>query len=226
MRRYPYMVLYACLFALVVLLYSISPASADVGTPFDGNPISNPSVASDGAIYRALDAAEWFWASKGVRPCHGGLIFEYDEVGLAGAAARGAVGACAVWFERGYMRMIRRMMRRRPVTALASLCYVAVHERGHNLGYIHGQAMWDAMAGTERFCRQWGARVMSLTQAALRARYASLMKRTRPQPRVRSHIGLAAIQATGAGKHGGSAKAQRRRDRQNMKRALRAGSEA
>jgi hypothetical protein len=137
MRRYPYMVLYCCLFALVVLLYSISPASAAGPT----DPISNPSVASDGAIYRALDAAEWFWASKGAKPCHGGPIFEYDEVGLDGAAARGAVGVCAVWFERGYMRMIRRMMRHRPVTALASLCYVAVHERGHNLGYVHGQVM-------------------------------------------------------------------------------------
>ena len=48
---------------------------------------------------------------------------------------------------------------------------------------------------------------------------------TPKQPKVRSQIGLAAHQATGAGKHGGTARQQRRRDRQNTKRALRAGSE-
>jgi hypothetical protein len=48
---------------------------------------------------------------------------------------------------------------------------------------------------------------------------------TPKQPKVRSFIGLAAHQATGAGKHGGSAKAQRRKDRQTTKRALRAGTE-
>jgi hypothetical protein len=53
------------------------------------------------------------------------------------------------------------------------------------------------------------------------------MKRTIPtQPKVRSFIGLAAHQATGAGKHGGSKRQQRRADRQTTKRALRAGSEA
>lgn len=52
------------------------------------------------------------------------------------------------------------------------------------------------------------------------------MKRSRyTQPKVRSLIGLAAHQATGAGKHGGSKREQRRKDRQNTKRALRAGSE-
>jgi hypothetical protein len=45
------------------------------------------------------------------------------------------------------------------------------------------------------------------------------------QPKVRSKIGLEAHQQTGAGKHGGSSRQQRRRDRQNTKRALRAGSE-
>lgn len=53
------------------------------------------------------------------------------------------------------------------------------------------------------------------------------MKRTKipQQPKVRSFIGLAAHQATGAGKHGGSSRQQHRRDRQGTKRALRAGSE-
>jgi hypothetical protein len=49
---------------------------------------------------------------------------------------------------------------------------------------------------------------------------------TPKQPKVRSHIGLAAHQQTGGGKHGGSSRQQRRRDRQSTKRALRAGSEA
>lgn len=198
----------------LAFLVAASPAAAD-------DPISNPSVASDGAIYRALDAAEWFWAAKDAKPCHGGSIFEYDETGpdAGKVAARGSVGICGVWFERGYVQRTRDLMRRHPTTALAALCYVAIHERGHNLGYVHGQEMWDAMAGAERFCRQWAARVTN-------PRYAPFMKRSRPQPNPRSRVGLAAHQATGAGKHGGSARAVRRRNRQNTKRALRAGSEA
>ncbi len=52
------------------------------------------------------------------------------------------------------------------------------------------------------------------------------MKRSIPQqPKVRSHVAVAAHFKTGAGTHGGGKRQAARKDRQNTKRALRAGSE-
>lgn len=51
------------------------------------------------------------------------------------------------------------------------------------------------------------------------------MKRKSQQPKVRSWVALAAHQQTGGGTHGGSKRRRARQDRQNTKRALRAGSE-
>jgi hypothetical protein len=52
------------------------------------------------------------------------------------------------------------------------------------------------------------------------------MKMKKPQQRkVRSHVAVSAHMRNSAGAMGGGKRAQRRADRQNTKRALRAGSE-
>ncbi len=71
-----------------------------------------------------------------------------------------------------------------------------------------------------------------MTNLTLAAVYPDRMARTKSKHpssavklarSVRSAVGLAAFQRSGSGKHGGSARAQRRRTRQAARRALRGG---
>lgn len=221
--------LLTCLFALMVLCYGAPAASAQ-------DPVKNPSVATDGLLYAATEHADGYWEGLGQPARCPAEVYDYDEVGTlaGGVAARATVGGCDVLWERAWVRGIRKALRSRDWRfrrlVLEEVCEVAVHERGHNLGLNHdaGGIMEPVGGFRVGYCIAWSVQLVPaerLARPRIRAIMGSMKKIKSPQPKVRSFIGLAAHKATGAGKHGGSSRQQRRRDRQNTKRALRAGSE-
>ena len=222
--------LLAC--ALLALAALAAPQSASAaGYMTDIRP------ATDGLLYAAVAAADDYWRAQGytLAPAE---VYTYVESERESIVARGDQPGRRVFFNRAWLARTRESLAhygtpwRRSI--LAVVCQIAVHERGHNIGLPHGGGVMAAVLRDYnipqrciQFARDNAPSVTDLTHASRAIRYAYGMKRSRDtQPKVRSHIGLAAHQATGAGKHGGSARAQRRRDRQNTKRALRAGSEA
>ena len=100
--------------------------------------IKNPQVATDGLVYAAQAAADEFWNSHGLYPCKG-TIWEYADT-RRDIVAR-ALG-CDTYYTRRFIKDTRisltlDMEIRREV--LTQICMIAIHERGHNLGFTHEQ---------------------------------------------------------------------------------------
>jgi len=120
-----------------------------------------------------------------------------------------AYGRCTVWLRPGLKPEDRRR--------------IIIHEIMHTAGWEHGELMDEECAKAQVQVSKKPANALNRRAGSGSLRGMKKIKST--QPKVRSRIGREAHQQTGAGKHGGSSRQQRRRDRQNMKRALRAGSE-
>lgn len=101
--------------------------------------ITNEAIAEDGLLYEAVKVADQFWADYDMYPCKGD-IYVYDE-GVENVVARAHVGGCDVWWSRRYVRDVRRSLAResrmQQRSVLKQLCMIAIHERGHNLGFDH-----------------------------------------------------------------------------------------
>ena len=99
-------------------------------------------VYADGLLREAVGEADKRWQYRGYEPC-AGEVFVYDER-EPNVIARGELGGCDVFFSRRYRDRVwaqytnprRDRVDRRPI--LEFLLTVATHERGHNLGFVHG----------------------------------------------------------------------------------------
>lgn len=115
--------------ALVVALSTT--ARADVILAAEG-------PATDGLLYEAVAKADEFWRDKIGRDAGTPLVCMLSEARVAG---RGEQPGRKVWFERDFVRAVRRDVasndRRARRSAYESLFRVAAHERGHNLGFKH-----------------------------------------------------------------------------------------
>lgn len=97
------------------------------------------STANAGVFLNAVKEADAFWTSQGYSQCPAQIGFYAPD---GETLAKGDIGGCVVQFNRAYVDEVHdllewawpRMTRRQ---ALTTLCVVAVHERGHNLGFGH-----------------------------------------------------------------------------------------
>ena len=119
-------------------------------------------VYADALLREAVSEADKRWHRRGLYPCPG-EVYVYDER-ERGVIARGELGGCDVFFARRYRDLVwarytdGRVGRvdRRPV--LEFLFTASVHERGHNLGFVH--AAGGVMAVPPRVpwqARRWAA---------------------------------------------------------------------
>lgn len=145
------------LLAALLTLILAAPAAAEL-------PNQRPAthVYADLLIREAVQAADQRWHHRGLYPC-AGEVYVYDEW-KPGADARGEIGGCDVFFDRGYRDDVWQIysdgrasrIERRPM--IAGLCAVATHERGHNLGFDHDAS--GVMASPPAIpwqCERWAA---------------------------------------------------------------------
>lgn len=141
--------------------FSYNPTPA---APAD--PIANASIASDGLLYAAVKQADKWWAAQGEHADCPAVVYTYDESDNTSVLARGDVGGCNVYFERKYVARIRTAISdsfwfaRR--AAYYHICFVATHERGHNIGYEHSDAYKRPIMGLRgriNTCRSWAKRL-------------------------------------------------------------------
>ena len=144
------------LIAALLTLALAAPAHAEL-------PNQQPAthVYADLLLREAVQAADQRWHGRGLNPCIG-EVYVFDE--QDDAVARGELGGCNVFFDRGYRDRVwerytnGRVTRidRRPI--IAYLCAAATHERGHNLGFSHAAGgVMSVPARVPWSCKRWAA---------------------------------------------------------------------
>jgi hypothetical protein len=163
---------------VVATLVALMGLTADAASADEGErPVrmENVEPATDGLLLAATEAGAIVWRLQGKSPCEP-AVFVYDEVyadtgePTEATAARASYPehGCNVWWERGYVAQVRAdlaydggLWNQR--YQLASLCSVASHERGHNLGLRHAETGLMASGATDDHvpepCRAWARRM-------------------------------------------------------------------
>lgn len=161
--------------------------------------MSNVTPTSDGLLAGALRAADAYWAAQGYPARCAPLVYLYDEHEDPDVAARGDVGGCEVYFDRRWYAGLRENMVYGGLAytnALATLCSMAAHERGHNLGFGHdGPGPMAVPVANLPACWSWaGAETRSMIARGRvahvrgsRVRYVTLDIPTRRQYRDSTH---------------------------------------
>lgn len=124
--------------ALLVALVCAAPAAA---MQHEHAPeVRNATPATQGFLYAAIAEADAWWTARGytLPPAR---VFIYDEqnpeTGLL-PLAQATIGGSSVYFERRYVAKVEQEMQNGNMRfALRWVCRIAVHERGHNLGFLH-----------------------------------------------------------------------------------------
>lgn len=100
------------------------------------------AVALDFPILRGAEAvAEEYWASRGVAlpPLEG--VFELPTDGSwAGVGGFADLAGGRIWLSVGELEALRSPLRQFSIRSRAELCYLVIHERGHNAGLLHTDA--------------------------------------------------------------------------------------
>jgi hypothetical protein len=156
-------------FAVALILFAFvsvrdSPAAIASGEHSTG-------VHADALLREATVVADIRWRHMGRRGC-GPRVMVYDE-DAPFVVARGDQNGCQMWFSRRYRDRVWEIYNDRKASfyeradALAELCAVAVHERGHNLGLDHHDDTVMTASATyapmTRECRYWVRYKMSQT---------------------------------------------------------------
>lgn len=108
-------------------------------------------------------AADRWWVGLGsIPPCPGEAVIhvqQYDPIHVGWAPP----GACDVYFaptfvtaSLGYVNSHRTIVGRRAV--LAGMLAVAMHERGHNLGFDHDAGIMNVNPASPGWAIRWAAR--------------------------------------------------------------------
>ncbi len=158
-------------------------AGSDLVSPANAAPARH--TGAEGLFRQAVAVADRRWRSMGQAPCSPVRVGVYDAAPAAapatftgvvavdaglGEVATSVLGGCAVWIDRGELDALWQIYRFTPFpytgldrrAALADLCAIAVHERGHNLGLEHipGTVMDASYSGQPAACRAWAQRLV------------------------------------------------------------------
>lgn len=171
------------------LVWSAPAAAGEIASPANAAPARH--TGAEGLFRQAIAVADARWRSMGRWPCSPARVGVYDAVATTaavtatrvvavvdevGEVATSVPGGCSLWIDRGELDALWRIYKLTPFPytgldrrdALADLCAIAVHERGHNLGlgHIPGTVMDANYDGQPAACRAWARR-------AVPSRYAS-----------------------------------------------------
>jgi hypothetical protein len=150
--------------ALIGVLIGLALLSAGARA-YESHDAPATYVYADALLRQAIDVADQRWAARGQPlPCPAEVQVYDAPLGVLAHAP----DSCTVGFDRAFRDSVWRTandvhefleVRRH---GLAFLCAVAVHERGHNLGYGHipGTIMAAVVTIIPRECKAWSQQLL------------------------------------------------------------------
>lgn len=147
------------------ILLAVTLAALLFAAPARANDATAP-VCTDGLFIRALVDADTYWTKRGYVFAAPATCRTLEDT--SGPMAWGEIGGSTVWWVRSYIDQVRAFIashrREAQRRCLARVFAVAIHERGHNLGFQHSLDPRSVMYFTPAIppmARRWARQVVA-----------------------------------------------------------------